>query len=217
MPRPPRISRPAVLDEALRTLDEEGVEGLSMRRLAQRLGVTSPSLYKYVRDREGVFEAVVDAIVQEINEGWSPTGSWRAELDGLARRYFHTFRRHPNAVPLVMRRPTRNQRSLDSFDTVLNVLTEAGWPVQDAARAVLLTESYALGATLTAVSPGIPLSPEELASRPTLAAALTGEHNTFRLTEGDFEHGLKLVLDGIAREIAPRPRRLEEAQGRTEG
>ncbi|MBO8195585.1 TetR/AcrR family transcriptional regulator C-terminal domain-containing protein [Streptomyces oryzae] len=209
MPRPPRISRPAVLDEALRTLDEEGIEALSMRRLAQRLGVTSPSLYKYVRDREGVFEAVVDAIVQEINEGWSPTGSWRAELDGMARRYFRTFRRHPHAVPLVMHRPTRNQRSLDSFDTVLNVLTAAGWPVRNAARAVLLTESYALGATLTAVSPGVPLTSEDLASRPTLAAALIGEHSTFRLTEEDFEHGLKLVLDGIARELAPERSPLE--------
>ncbi|WP_369208778.1 TetR/AcrR family transcriptional regulator, partial [Streptomyces sp. PU-14G] len=204
MPRPPRISREAVLDEALRTLDDEGVEGLSMRRLAQRLGVTSPSLYKYVRDREGVFEAVVDAIVQEINEDWQPVGGWRAELDGMARRYFHTFRRHPHAVPLVMHRPTRNPRSLDSFDTVLGVLLAEGWPAADATRAVLLIESYALGATLTAVSPGIPPTPEDLAARPSLAAALTeGGHRSFRLTEDDFLLGLKTVLDGIARDLAP--------------
>ncbi|NSC22168.1 TetR family transcriptional regulator [Streptomyces albus subsp. chlorinus] len=216
MPRPPRISRSAVLDEALRTLDEEGIEGLTMRRLAQRLGVTSPSLYKYVRDREGVFEAVVDVIVQEINEGAEQTtGGWRAHLNGMARRYFDTFRRHPNAVPLVMHRPTRDPRSLDGFDTIFAVLLSEGWPAQDATRAILLVESYALGATLTAVSPGIP-STEELESRPSLAAALIGERRAFRLTEDDFDHGLKIVLDGIARETAPSSRRLETVRGGAE-
>ncbi|MEU2080322.1 TetR/AcrR family transcriptional regulator C-terminal domain-containing protein [Streptomyces albus] len=203
MPRPPRISRAAVLDEALRTLDEEGVEGLSMRRLAQRLGVTSPSLYKYVRDREGVHEAVVDAIVREITGDWHPAGGWRTELTSLAHRYFRTFRRHPNAVPLVMHRPTRNPHSLDGFEGVFGALSRDGWPPQDAARAVLLVESYALGATLTAVSPGIPPSEADLETRPSLAAALTGEHRAFRLTEEDFHLGLAMVLDGIARDLAP--------------
>ncbi|WP_432082736.1 TetR/AcrR family transcriptional regulator [Streptomyces sp. WAC 04229] len=203
MPRPPRISRDAVLGEAVRILDEEGAEALTMRRLAQRLGVTSPSLYKYFRSLEEVLEAVTDVIVREIGTRSIHHAHWRAELTELARGYFRVFQRHPNAMPLVMRRPVPTTTSLTGLDAVLQVLLDSGWDIQPATRALLLVESYALGAAMTAAGSAIPHDLEQLEGRPALAAALEARHPLFRLTEADFEHGLALLLDGMARESAP--------------
>ncbi|WP_406141585.1 TetR/AcrR family transcriptional regulator [Streptomyces sp. NBC_01089] len=203
MPRPPQISREAALAEAVRILDEEGVGALSMRRIAQRLDVSSPSLYKYFRNLEDVLDAVTDEVVREIGSGATYGADWRAELAELARRYFRTFQRHPNAILLVMRRPVRSEASLTGLDAVLRGLTDSGWETERAIRAVLLVESYSLGAAMTAVSSGVTDDPALLAGRPALAAALTGGHPAFRLDAPDFEHGLTFMLDGLDREIAP--------------
>ncbi|MEV0600412.1 TetR/AcrR family transcriptional regulator [Streptomyces sp. NPDC050315] len=195
------------MSEAVRILDAEGADGLSMRRLAQQLGVTSPSLYKHFTNLEEVLEAVTEVIVSEIGTRPPRHEHWRAELADLARRYFRVFQRHPNAIRLVMRRPVRSATSLTGLDAVLQVLLESGWETRRATRAVLLVESYALGAAMTASSSGIPQGPELLEGRPALAAALRGPHAEFRLAEEDFEHGLTLLLDGMERDDEPGPER----------
>lgn len=206
MPRPPRISRSTAVTTALRILDDEGPGALSMRRLAQRLGVTSPSLYKHFRDLDDLVDALVDAVVHEINTGpvraGEPATSWRDELSRLARRYCATFRRHPHALALVMRRPLRSRTSLTGLDSLLGLLHRSGWDTAAATRALLLVESYAMGAAFTAASAGFAAEPDELARHPALAAALTS-HPDLRLGAPDFEHGLTMLLDGIARDLAP--------------
>ncbi|NLU66185.1 TetR/AcrR family transcriptional regulator C-terminal domain-containing protein [Streptomyces sp. HNM0574] len=203
MPRQPRISRSAAVSEALRLLDEEGLGAVTMRRLAQRLGVTSPSLYKHFRDLEDVLDAVADEVSRRISADAGGPAPWRQELTDLARRYSRTFQQHPNAMPLVMRRPLRSENSLSALDTLLQNLLDGGWETACAARAVLLVESYALGAAMTAASGGFTAGPGELGHRPALAAALGGTHPGLRLGGADFEHGLTMLLDGIARELAP--------------
>lgn len=89
-----------------------------------------------------------------------------------------------------MRRPVRAATSLTGLDAVLRVLVDGGWEMQRATRAVLLVESYALGAALTAVGGGLADDAGQLKDRPVLAAALRGPHAGFRFTEDDFGHGL---------------------------
>ncbi|MFC7341361.1 TetR/AcrR family transcriptional regulator [Saccharopolyspora griseoalba] len=202
MPRPPLISREAAVAEAVRVLDDEGVGALSMRRIAQRLGVSSPSLYKHFRDLDDVLDAVADAIIEEITSQLPhDTTSWRHELDQLARRYRDTFRNHPHALALVMRRPVRSESSLAGLNAVLQILLDDGWSAARAARALLLVESFAFGAALTSASAGF--AGEVGAGFPALSAALSGSHPKLRLGSEDFEHGLELLLDGIAAELSP--------------
>lgn len=203
MPRPPLISRTTAVAEAVRVLDDEGLGALSMRRLAQRLGVTSPSLYKHFRDLDDVLDAVAEAIAEEINSRApheSPT-SWRIELAELARRYRETFGRHPHAAALVMRRPLRNESSMAGLDAVLQTLLDHGWDPPRATRALLLVESYAFGAALTSVSAGFAEDVGD--AHPALAMALSGSHPRLRLRTDDFEHGLTMLLDGIDAELSP--------------
>lgn len=202
MPRQPLISRSAAVAEAVRILDDEGAGALSMRRVAQRLGVSSPSLYKHFQDLDDVLDAVADAIIDEITSELPHTSpSWRHELSELARRYRETFRRHPHALTLVMRRPLRSASSQAGLDAVLQILLDDGWSPANATRALLLVESYALGAALTSLSAGFAAGAGD--ERPALSAALTGSHPRLRLGAEDFEHGLAMLLDGIAGELSP--------------
>lgn len=202
MPRPPLISRTAAVAEAVRVLDDEGIGALSMRRIAEGLGVSSPSLYKHFRDLDDVLDAVTDAIVEEITSRHpEETGSWRHELAELARRYRETFGRHPHAAALLMRRPLRNESSMAGLDAVLQVLLDHGWNPPEATRALLLVESYAFGAALTSVSAGFADAAGD--AHPALAMALAGSHPRLRLGTDDFEHGLSMLLDGIDRELSP--------------
>ncbi|WP_051846410.1 TetR/AcrR family transcriptional regulator [Streptomyces sp. NRRL F-5053] len=211
MPRPPRLSRTAAVTTALRILDEEGPGALSMRRLAQRLDVTSPSLYKHFRDLDDLLDAVADAVARRINAAITREtehlDGWRAELSVVARCYCLTFRRHPHTLALVMRRPLRSRASLAGIDDMLAVLLGRGWGLPEATRALLLVESYAMGAAFTAASAGFVADSAELARHPALSAALSGSHPDLRLGTDDFEHGLTMLLDGIARDLAPKAAR----------
>lgn len=204
MPRKPLISRAGAVAEALHVLDEQGVGALSMLAVAQRLGVRSPSLYKHFRDLDDLLDAVAERIIEELTTDLPQrTDSWRRELDELARLYHRTFQRHPNAVPLVLGRPLRSKRSLTGLDTTLRILLDNGWSTDHAGRALLLVESYALGAAMTAASAGIAADAGDLDDHPALSAVLADSHPQLRLGARDFEHGLTMLLDRIAAELAP--------------
>ncbi len=205
MPRKPLISRAAAVTEAVHILDERGAGALSMRGVSQRLGVRSPSLYKHFRDLDDLLDAVTEEVTAEITAQLAhDTASWRSELDQLARRYCHTFQRHPHAIPLVMGRPLRSKRSIAGLDALLQTLLDGGWSASNAGRALLLVESYALGSAMTADSAGFAAEESELDEHPALSAVLTHSHPQLRLAAQDFEHGLAMLLDSIARDLAPQ-------------
>src|SRR4030081_2870696 len=83
--RPP-LDRAHVVRVALQLLDEEGLDGLSMRRLAQRLGVTAASLYWHVRDKDELLALLAEAISAEVRLP-DPTRPWRQELETMASSY----------------------------------------------------------------------------------------------------------------------------------
>src|SRR6185437_6385691 len=83
---PPSLSRERICREALALVDEEGLEALSMRRLGARLGVEAMSLYRHVRDKRDLLDALHAAVLGDLQ----PTGEqggegWRAILGGLSR------------------------------------------------------------------------------------------------------------------------------------
>ncbi|MHA6803924.1 TetR/AcrR family transcriptional regulator [Salinifilum ghardaiensis] len=204
MPRQPLISRAAAVTEAVHLLDEHGSGALSMRSVAQRLGVRSPSLYKHFRDLDDLLDAVAEGIIDGLLADLPhETTSWRRELDQLARAYYRTFQRHPHAISLVMGRPLRSTRSIAGLDALLQILLDDGWSTSNAGRALLLVESYALGAAVTAASAGFAAADGECDEHPALSAVLADSHPHLQLGARDFEHGLAMLLDGIARDLAP--------------
>jgi AcrR family transcriptional regulator len=108
-PRRERLTQDRIVTETLALIDEQGIALASMRNVGERLGVRAMSLYRYVANRDELFDAVVDRIVNELSTDPDvpdrPTQGWRHYLDGLAwgvRRY---ARAHPHAFPLVATRP----------------------------------------------------------------------------------------------------------------
>ena len=100
------LSRDIIVREALVVIDELGPEGLSMRRLGQRLGVQAMSLYSYVSGREDLLEAVVAYLLQDVTEGLDAdlTHTWQGYLQALAHQVRRIAVDHPQAFPLVATR-----------------------------------------------------------------------------------------------------------------
>lgn len=100
------LSRDAIVLEALAAIDESGPEGLSMRRLGQRLGVQAMSLYGYVSGREDLLEAVVSYLLRDVTTGLDEqlVQTWQGYLQALAHEVRGIAVDHPRAFPLVATR-----------------------------------------------------------------------------------------------------------------
>ncbi|MFE9844428.1 TetR/AcrR family transcriptional regulator [Streptomyces goshikiensis] len=92
-PRPAH-SRDSIAAEAVRLADAEGIEAVSMRRVAAGIGAGTMSLYNYVPRKEDLYELMVDAVSGEY-EFTPPSGDWRADLLALAHRTRELMHRHP--------------------------------------------------------------------------------------------------------------------------
>jgi TetR/AcrR family transcriptional regulator, tetracycline repressor protein len=108
--RPGRgLSLDRIVTVTLELMDEQGIGAASMRAVASRLGVRSMSLYRYVQDRDDLFDAVVERIVNELADDpqvqLRPVDGWRPYLTGMARGVRRYARAHPHAFPLVATRP----------------------------------------------------------------------------------------------------------------
>ena len=108
--RPGRgLSLDRIVSTALELVDEQGIGAATMRAVSSRLGVRSMSLYRYVQDRDELFDAVVERIVNELADDpevqLRPVDGWRPYLTGMAHGVRRYARAHPHAFPLVATRP----------------------------------------------------------------------------------------------------------------
>jgi TetR/AcrR family tetracycline transcriptional repressor len=109
-PRPGRgLSLDRIVTATLELVDEQGIGAATMRAVSARLGVRSMSLYRYVQDRDELFDAVVERIVNELADDPAvesrPASGWRPYLTGMAHGVRRYALAHPHAFPLVATRP----------------------------------------------------------------------------------------------------------------
>lgn len=138
----PPLDRAQVAQAALDLLDEVGLEGLTMRRLAERLGIKAASLYWHVRDKNDLLDMLAEAICADIP---SPDAAlpWRARLEGLSHAYRHVLLSHRDAASVLVNTgaPTGPNR-LRLMEGVLHTLLEAGFSRRDAAYTAYLLNDY---------------------------------------------------------------------------
>ncbi len=138
--RTERRSRSRPLDQAqvvraaLELLDRVGLDELTMRRLAEHLGVKAASLYWHVRNKEELLALLADEITGEIP---SPpaAGSWRDQLTGIAWNVRRGLLAHRDAARVLANSPPVGPRRLRHIEAVLRILRAAGLGARDAARA----------------------------------------------------------------------------------
>jgi AcrR family transcriptional regulator len=119
--RPAERSRAEITAAAMALADREGLDALSMRRLAAALGTGAASLYRYVATRDDLLDLMTDETGAEFDLA-APTGDWQADLLGLARQSRAIMRRHPWLPALTITRPVLGPHGADLLEHVLHVL-----------------------------------------------------------------------------------------------
>jgi AcrR family transcriptional regulator len=119
--RPAGRSRAEITAVALRIADEEGLDAVSMRRVAAELGTGAASLYRYVETRDDLLDLMTDATGAEY-ELPAPTGDWLADLVTLGEQFRAVLRRHRWLAGLVMTRPVIGPNGIAVLEHVLTVL-----------------------------------------------------------------------------------------------
>jgi len=204
------LSRDRVLRAALALADRTGVDALSMRRIARKLGVEAMSLYKHVASKEAVLDGLVDLVIAGIEIPSLECG-WRAAMRGRAISARTVFLRHPWAVTLFESRATMSPVRLHYADSVLGILRMGGFCVSTAYRAFLIVDSYLYGYMLQELSWSLreaegrsmaaQMAPQLAAEGHShLAEAMlhVGSGSVFD-HDTEFERGMDLVLDGLDR------------------
>ncbi|MGD9527578.1 MAG: TetR/AcrR family transcriptional regulator C-terminal domain-containing protein [Pseudonocardia sp.] len=152
--RRPRLTRDEVLVTALRLIDDEGVEALSMRRLGKALDRDPMRLYRFAASKDELLDGVVELVVSELGIPPVQDGDWQAVL----RRTAHAFRdlavAHPHVVPLMVTRPLatplalRPQGTLRPLEDLLELFVGAGFSPRGALHAYRLFMGFLYGHVL---------------------------------------------------------------------
>jgi AcrR family transcriptional regulator len=129
------LSEEAIVDAALAILKSEGLEAVSMRRVAAALDTGAGSLYVYVAGRDGLLEAMFDRIIATIELDRPDPSRWRAQLHSLLERLRGALVAHPGIAAATMVDPPRTEVALGLLENLLGLLLAGGLDAQDAAWA----------------------------------------------------------------------------------
>ena len=139
-----QLSRDVLVREALALLDSDGLDALTMRNLADRLGVVPNALYRHVRDKDDLLDGVLDAAVASVPLPSDDLG-WDEGLVAMANAIRATMLQHPAIASLVVSRPSLGPASLTIGEYAFGVMLEAGFTPRLAERCLNLILTYTLG------------------------------------------------------------------------
>jgi AcrR family transcriptional regulator len=200
------LSKEAIVNAALAILKAEGLEAVSMRRVAAALDTGAGSLYVYVEGRDGLLEAMFDRIIAGIELETPDPSRWRAQLHSLLDRSRAELVAHPGMAAATMVDPLRTEVALRLLENLLGILLAGGLDAQDAAWAADIfaaqvtyaaieaelrrTDPSALAAEVTANFASLPAGdfPLITAHAAELVAGSVGER---------FRFAIDVVIDGV--------------------
>ncbi|MCP2321646.1 AcrR family transcriptional regulator [Hamadaea flava] len=134
-----------ILDAALELADERGLAGVTMRALAQKLGVTAMALYPHIGDKEGLFDGLVDRMLAEMLPAVPTDGTAEERLLAVGRAARELSRRHPSAYALLLARPAVTPDAVRLVDAIYGALLDLGVPDAEVPRVERLITTFALG------------------------------------------------------------------------
>jgi AcrR family transcriptional regulator len=201
-----------VLTEARDLVDEGGLEALSMRALANRLGVSTMALYNHVSDKQDLIKGIAEAVVQELDIP-AGEGDWRERLRACFRALRKVCLANPRSIPLVEMSEVLHPAVFRPMEATLAALQEAGIDLKDAMRAYFLLTNFTMGQVSYEIrGPFRGLDPSEAVRRGTIVAdefplvvkaASAGDWDF----DAAFELGLDIIIDGLAARAGARAAR----------
>jgi len=217
-PRREPVTRERVIAAALKVMDAEGLDALTMRRIGRELGVEAMSLYNHVRDKDDVLIGICELVMSEFDPPAS-RGDWREDAKNAAREWRRMLTRHPNVMTLMaeQRKPLTSPGAMVPMDSALGVLRSAGLDVRDAAQAFHAFGGYIMGFVM--MEQGMMLGHGdaddehlrehaefaqmvEAGELPHLTEALPVLHEC--AADDQFEFGLDLLVRGVESKLSAR-------------
>ena len=217
-PRDGQVTRSVILQSALKIVDRDGIDGLSMRRLSDEVGRDPTVIYRHVPNKAALLDGVVEIVLAQLRVDTADP-DWTGQLRAVA----HDFRRlaisHPNVVPLLVTRPLatplgqRPPGMLRPLEDVLTLLTSAGFSGTDALHIYRVLFGYLHGHILTELQELIErpeetddvlrlglhrLTVTEFPQVRALASALANYDGAAEL-----DRGLDLLLTGLTATLTP--------------
>ncbi|MEV6829985.1 TetR/AcrR family transcriptional regulator C-terminal domain-containing protein [Amycolatopsis sp. NPDC051102] len=200
--RPPKdagnLSRELILREALALVDDEGLDAVSMRKLARRLGVDPMSLYNHVDGKDALLDGIAEVLLAAIPAP-PPDADLRETMSALAHGFRAAMLGHSRAAPLVLTRRLASMTALAPVEAVLAPLLAAGFPPDRAVHGLRTVLAFLIGTLMREVeatpADGGRLADLERAGLPAVSAAApflaVCDH------EAEFEFGLRILLDAL--------------------
>jgi AcrR family transcriptional regulator len=188
------LSRRGIAEEALRLVDEEGIEALTTRKLARRLGVEGPSLYNHVRNRDDLLDEMTALIDEQVDTSLLEDADWRVGLPAFARSYRRAFAAHQHIVATVSARPVRTDVALRAYDQAFAAFERFGWDGHTAAVVMAAVDFLVLGSAIETFKAGFDRGAGDYETGyPQLAAALRAAGSD-DIDDLGFELGLAAVI-----------------------
>jgi AcrR family transcriptional regulator len=207
-----QLTRQRVVAEALAVIAEQGVQALTMRSLATRLGVVPGALYRHVRNKQQLHDLLLDGVLAEVDFNIGPSLGWTEQLKILAHRLRRVLEQHPGVAGILKTRDPLGPHSLALAEALLGPLQAAGFADRDAGLAFFLLVDYTIGFAVSSPSTSVneqrvrdpatraqlhqffrSLPPERF---PALVAL--GEHVWVDNRDQRFTAGLQVLVDGLA-------------------
>jgi AcrR family transcriptional regulator len=219
--RRPQLTRQRVVAEALTVIAEQGIQALTMRSLAARLGVVPGALYHHVRNKQQLQDLLLDGVLAEVDVHMDPSLAWTEQLKLLAHRLRQVLEAHPGVAGILKTRDPLGPHSLALAEAFLAPLQTAGFAEREAGLAFFLLVDYTIGFAVSSPSTSVneqrvrdpatrsqlhqffrSLPPERF---PALVAL--GEHVWLDNRDQRFTAGLYVLVDGLehARNAPHRP------------
>jgi AcrR family transcriptional regulator len=215
----PDLNVDLIVRAAIELADGAGLAALSMRRVAERLGVGTMSLYTYVPGKAELLDVMLDTVYGEIAAPPADPTGWRAGLEHVARQNLALYQRHPWLLQVATSRPVLGPNAIAKYDNELRVIDGVGLTDVEMDSVLTLISGYVHGAARGAAEAAAaaqhtgltdeqwwyahaPFLERILDARryPTAArvGVAAGEHHQGAYDPGHaFEFGLARVLDGV--------------------
>jgi AcrR family transcriptional regulator len=222
-PKPAGLSREAIVAAAIAIADEDGIEAVSIRRLATRLEARPMSLYTHIEHKGELVDLMIDEAMGETHLPGEVPADWREALRQIAHRSRDAARAHPWMIATAFRRPLLGPKALRHVDQSLAAVSSLDLPFARKRAVLLSIDTYTLGYVRWEIN-----SPHSKANRcgaggdelPSMEqvdaylaeqvasgeyrhlAAIASKELTYGVKAETFDVGLEWLLDGIAAEVA---------------
>lgn len=229
----PKLTVDRIVRAAIEIADAEGLAGLSMRRVADELGVTAMSLYTYVPGKAELIDVMLDTVHARTPRPDDEEGDWRTRLDRLARENWTRYRRHPWLLQVATSLPVLGPHLMAKYDRELTAVAGLGLTEVEMDLVVGVLADYVHGAVRGAVEAGqveqrtgmtgeqwwqayAPLleqvfDPERYPMAARVGEVAGAEYNAPADPGRSFEFGLQRVLDGVEALVRARATPAETA------